>query len=314
MLSYTLRRYFYPHELIAIPFLGLVIGIYVYFGLDFKFFSEIAFWLLLTSLFLFFSYLLLNFFRVSFFYLFNKELRFLKVNRKKLIIFLRTLLSLIIIILIYQNLEAAITYLAPIDQDASLLYYDQLFFGQIHITVWLQKFINAGLTDWLNFAYLTFFFYLPTLGVFLYIKGKSSEWSLLVLVISMTFFSGYILYAFFPAVGPAVYMANDYYKSLDGSLVTSTAQTFVSTQGFPRGTFPSLHIACSTVYLFFAYKTSKLLFLVLLPVIVCLWVSTIYLRHHYLIDIFAGYCLAIVCIYFGSLIWEKWNVEIYQVE
>ncbi|HQZ17590.1 MAG TPA: phosphatase PAP2 family protein, partial [Vicinamibacteria bacterium] len=56
--------------------------------------------------------------------------------------------------------------------------------------------------------------------------------------------------------------------------------------------FPSLHAAVSLLALGLAWRFTRRLFFVLLPVAFGLWVSTIYLRHHFVVDLFAGFALA----------------------
>jgi membrane-associated phospholipid phosphatase len=53
-----------------------------------------------------------------------------------------------------------------------------------------------------------------------------------------------------------------------------------------------LHAAVSLLALFYAWRYVRFWFWVLLPFVLGLWVSTIYLRHHYVVDLFAGWLLA----------------------
>ena len=48
----------------------------------------------------------------------------------------------------------------------------------------------------------------------------------------------------------------------------------------------------SLLALFYAWRYVRFWFWVLLPFALGLWVSTIYLRHHYVVDLFAGWLLA----------------------
>jgi membrane-associated phospholipid phosphatase len=51
-------------------------------------------------------------------------------------------------------------------------------------------------------------------------------------------------------------------------------------------------VAISFVVWLYAYRNSKKLFWILSPLILSLWLSTLYLRYHYLIDVVAGLILA----------------------
>ena len=59
-----------------------------------------------------------------------------------------------------------------------------------------------------------------------------------------------------------------------------------------RAAFPSLHAAVSLLSLGLAWRFTRPLFFILLPVALGLWVSTIYLRHHFVVDLIAGFALA----------------------
>ena len=77
-----------------------------------------------------------------------------------------------------------------------------------------------------------------------------------------------------------------------------------NTAGFLRGAvisggaFPSLHVGLSAVALIYAYKyrnvnrAFRIIWYAYVPLVLSLWFSTIYLRHHWVIDIFAGWAVA----------------------
>jgi membrane-associated phospholipid phosphatase len=59
-----------------------------------------------------------------------------------------------------------------------------------------------------------------------------------------------------------------------------------------RAAFPSLHAAVSLVALIQAWRFVRPWFWILLPFTIGLWASTIYLRHHFVVDLIAGWALA----------------------
>lgn len=71
------------------------------------------------------------------------------------------------------------------------------------------------------------------------------------------------------------------------------------------GAFPSLHVGISTVALIYAYKYryfSKLyygIWILYIPLVTSLWFSTVYLRHHWVIDIFCGMDCGNCLLFFG---------------
>src|SRR5262249_55000610 len=56
--------------------------------------------------------------------------------------------------------------------------------------------------------------------------------------------------------------------------------------------FPSLHVGISFIVWLYAWRNSRRLFWILAPLILSLWLSTLYLRYHYLVDCIVGLLLA----------------------
>jgi len=87
----------------------------------------------------------------------------------------------------------------------------------------------------------------------------------------------------------------------------NTIKDAILTASSSRGAFPSLHCAVSFVSLFFAWRYVKWLFWLMLPAVILLIVSTVYLRHHYVIDLIAGLFLGIFAFWIGPKMEDWWN-------
>ena len=115
---------------------------------------------------------------------------------------------------------------------------------------------------------------------------------------SLTAVLGFVGYLLVPAVGPYVFQADLFPTRLPGG---AYAPIFIKAvddfRGVARDCFPSLHAAHMTVALVFAYRFRLALFLVMLPVGLGLYVSTIYLRMHYVTDVAAGVALASLAVF-----------------
>jgi membrane-associated phospholipid phosphatase len=70
---------------------------------------------------------------------------------------------------------------------------------------------------------------------------------------------------------------------------------------------PSGHTQLSLVTLYLAYRYKRNLLPLLTPLVGGLIASTIYLRYHYVIDIFAGVAVAIACVIVAPPLYEMWN-------
>ena len=85
-----------------------------------------------------------------------------------------------------------------------------------------------------------------------------------------------------------------------GGLISILRQAFDSADPVrTRSAFPSLHCSLALLTLIYSYRFSdavfprfpRLWFRIVLPFVVSLWISTVYLRHHWVVDIFAGLAL-----------------------
>ena len=70
---------------------------------------------------------------------------------------------------------------------------------------------------------------------------------------------------------------------------------------------PSGHTAIGLIVLFLAYRYARLLFYIFCPIVAALILSTVYLRHHYVIDVFAGAALAAGCSLIGPRLYRWWE-------
>ena len=72
---------------------------------------------------------------------------------------------------------------------------------------------------------------------------------------------------------------------------------------------PSGHTQIVLMVLFLAHRYEKFLFYIFFPIICGLILSTVYLRYHYVIDLFAGVALAIGCMIVGPRLYRWWNLR-----
>ncbi len=124
------------------------------------------------------------------------------------------------------------------------------------------------------------------------------------------FYLGYVLYVVFPAAPPRLVLVFEFTKNLRGySQVFSTlsAGAFALLPTDSRAAFPSLHTAVSTVALIYAWRYARPFFYVLVPFVLGLWASTIYLRHHYFVDLVAGWLLAPLAVWMAPHIEAFWR-------
>jgi membrane-associated phospholipid phosphatase len=64
----------------------------------------------------------------------------------------------------------------------------------------------------------------------------------------------------------------------------------------PRDVFPSLHVAISALVWWYGARLGRFWFWGLSLPVFANWISTLYLRYHYLVDVLAGWVVAALAI------------------
>jgi len=210
-------------------------------------------------------------------------------------------------IAIYSNLHDTIHFANPNDIHDYLIKIDQFLFG-VQPSVWAEKFINPVATDVATFFYVLFFLWAPLLALLLYLKGDRIKFRYTMVGVILAFYIGYFGYVLFPAAPPRLVLASMFTQTLHGiPFLDEIRNSITILPSSSRGAFPSLHAGATLVALFFAWKYLRWYFWLVLPFTIGLILSTIYLRHHYVIDLIAGWGLAHLAVWLGPRAENFWS-------
>jgi membrane-associated phospholipid phosphatase len=216
----------------------------------------------------------------------------------------------IAVLLIFNSLGGLIRYINPLTYDDLLIRIDYLIFN-IYPTVAFEKITTPIITEIMQFAYTSYYLLPFILGITLKIKGKNAEFDRTLFLIILCFFLSYIGYILLPAIGPRYTMRHLQNIELHGIMFREDIDYILNTlEGIKRDAFPSGHTAVALVVLYLALRFERLLFWVLLPVVIALIVSTVYLRYHYVIDVLAGILLFVLSIFIGEIFYNYWNSRV----
>jgi membrane-associated phospholipid phosphatase len=218
--------------------------------------------------------------------------------------FVNTSSPIFFIVLIYESLGDLIHHLHP-DIDPALMRIELYLFG-VQPTIWMQRWIVPWLTDLLSFAYLSYYFLPVTLVTVLYLKKRPGLYPTLF-VLTLGYYVSFIGYILFPAVGPRYAMTSLYTVPLEGSFITDWVRDGLNAiQHNIRDCMPSGHTQIALTVLYLAYRYERKVFYIFLPFVCGFVLSTIYLRYHYVIDLFAGTAIAISCMIIGPRFYRWW--------
>jgi membrane-associated phospholipid phosphatase len=205
------------------------------------------------------------------------------------------------VLIIFDSLGMIVHNINPHDIDYLLIRIDYRIFG-VYPTVFLEKLISPLLTDVLQLAYSSYYFFPVIFGVTLWVKGKREAFERSLFLILLCFYISYIGYLLFPAVGPRYAMQHLYDKELDGFLVSGPIQNVLNLlEGVKRDAFPSGHTGVALTVLLLAYRYERKLFWWMIAPVLLLIFATVYCRYHYVIDVVCGFMLTIVTVTAGEV-------------
>jgi membrane-associated phospholipid phosphatase len=219
---------------------------------------------------------------------------------------IRDFVPFLIALVFYETLHDLTPFLRPDVVDDRLIAIDRRVLG-VDAAVWMGRFGSPWLTHVMVFCYLSYFFAPAVLASLIYWTGRRQLFRDFLVSLCVTTLLGYTGYLLVPAVGPYIYQAKLFPERLPGGGLASGSliSAIDALKGYARDCFPSLHTAHTTVVLVFARRFSPLAFALYLPIALGLYVSTIYLRMHYVVDIAAGFAVAALAIAVGPRL-ERW--------
>lgn len=213
---------------------------------------------------------------------------------------LRDWVPFLFVVFIYENLHDVAGQVTTFDFAVPLNRWDIAIFG-IEPTIWVQKFFTPIATDLLSVSYGLYFALPLFLMLLLSLWDRRFDVRHVALCLSLVFMMGFVGYVFLPASPPRYFIEHLYTDPprLYGLFLFNRLQgAWDGLSVISGGAFPSLHVGISTVALIYAWRYRNLnrMFRILLyayiPLAISLWFSTVYLRHHWVIDIVAGWLVA----------------------
>ena len=229
-----------------------------------------------------------------------------KMTRK----FPRFILRVAAVTLAYAYLFGAVDKLQLILQgqwlDEYVMDAEQYIFG-VQPTLWLQHITTPPLTEWMMFAYVIYVPLYPILcGVIYYLRGEVAMEDYLF-TLGFTNILCDIGFILFPVAGPMATIGNLYSVPLKGYVFTFFGELMRSNVHFVGGNIPSPHTAAATIMWVMAYRYHRPTFYVLTPVVLSLYVSTFYLRYHFVTDAVVGIIVAFIALMMVPFLVKAWD-------
>ena len=210
-----------------------------------------------------------------------------------------------VILFVYETLPLYTGLFRSTPIDAILAEIEMELWG-IQPTIWMQQFVHPVLVDLMSIAY-ALQFPLPIILIScLYMMDRRGHFREVASAIIFCNMVGFILYLSFPAGPPRFYLQEVY----DISYLPSFTGFYNWTEQFwdnnnpviTHSSFPSQHVAYTVLVMIYAFRQDhwpcawRWLGPLFTLLAVSLWISTVYLRHHWTPDIAAGFVLGIMSV------------------
>jgi len=198
----------------------------------------------------------------------------------------------------FQLMRHAVPALHPEKMDATLRRIDQWLLPDTP-SLLLQPLVAPWATELFSLCYILFFPYL-TFSLIVYFIGELGRLRAFTVGLFSLYGIGFLGYALVPAGGPYLALAGEFASPLVGGPITEWNAMLVHAGSSGVDVFPSLHVAVSSFLLGFDFRHQRRRFWVYLLPCCGLWLSTLYLRYHYLIDVLAGFALATLALWLAE--------------
>lgn len=210
---------------------------------------------------------------------------------------------------LYAGVKPIIEKLHGSDMDSILINIDHAIFG-VNPTEYLAQFATPWLTEYLQITYFLFFWFPIFHGLELLYFKRSQAFLILARNIIFAFLFSYLLYFFLPAIGPR-FTIHDFElisHEIPGLFFTEPIRDFINYGGgitdpnipahiqVNRDCMPSGHTMMTLINMILAFRFGSKFKYIFLFLGLSLIFSTVYLRYHYVIDVFAGAFFALVSI------------------
>lgn len=187
----------------------------------------------------------------------------------------------------FEELEKLVHLVTPVWQDDKLIAFDQWLTG-VNPSFWLERFAQPALNEFMQFAYFAYFLFLLILGWILYHRRDWEGYWAVMTYSAVGYVFGYLISMFFPVQSPWFTFAGMWQGDLVGGPFTVLVKLIEKCGRVHGAAFPSQHVAGAMAALWGAWRHRRWLFWVFLPCVLCMCVSTIYVRNHYVADVFGG--------------------------
>ncbi len=212
--------------------------------------------------------------------------------------------------------------------DFLLADFEQLIFGCQPALLFDGYFHQQWFSEIMNMGYLSYYPLIVITGLYFYFKD-STYFKVFFFSIIFSFYLFYLVYSVLPTVGPQYYFIANGMADVEKGIFHHIGNYFLNNNvvighpannGFfqnlvettqlvgerPTAAFPSSHVGISTLIMIHIFKKRYFkVFTFISPIYLALLLSTVYIKAHYVIDVFAGLMTAFLFYYLSVWVYRQ---------
>jgi membrane-associated phospholipid phosphatase len=176
-------------------------------------------------------------------------------------------------------------------------------------SLWLARGRPRWLNEAMSFFYFSYYFYTPVLAVVLYGAGRLRDFEALALAVNLGYAICYSTYPFTPVQGPRWALVDEGLLPRDERVLEGYGFTRIMNAiiwgDLPHkgGAMPSAHSSTAIIFLIWCGRIWGGTGLAVgIAIAGAMFVSTVYGRYHYVVDVLAGLVIGLACLGVADLI------------
>jgi membrane-associated phospholipid phosphatase len=214
------------------------------------------------------------------------------------LMFIRTWYPLLLPLYLYPESGLINNLFLDAPLDPMYIALDKLIFRCEPAMILPAKFNHRFLMEYFHFSYFTYYLYLPIICPVFYLRDRLFFEEFLFAIL-LTLLSCYLIFIFFPAIGP-IPLRQGLYCGFFTSLMDLIYRIDI-----PGGAFPSSHVAATVVGVVMVLRKIRILGLIFIPFVASLIVATVYCRYHYAVDAIAGIIYGVLMILLCDFLYRR---------
>lgn len=221
--------------------------------------------------------------------------------------FLRDSYPLLFIGFLYWELRYLALLFSSGYNDPIVLRWEEALFGEQLAMTLSQRLPYLWLSETMHFFYASYWYLLLAALIALYLRRRFAGFRQLVFAELVVYFGCYIIFTFFPVAGPH-YQFPVIGGHLSEGFLYQLVHWVLEDGGSKGAAFPSSHVAVAVAISLVTWRYDRVVWLVTLPFVVGLTISTVYGRFHYGIDAAAGILAAVIFVGLAGVL-QRWTAR-----